>query len=78
MKHTPKDSALVVTFAKNVRRLRRESGMSQEELADRAGLHRTYIGMLERAEKNVTIYNIEKIGLALNVEPHVLLQPFSS
>ena len=73
MKHTPKDCALVVTFAENVRRLRRESGMSQEELADRAGLHRTYIGMLERAEKNVTIYNIEKLAIALGVQPHVLL-----
>lgn len=74
MKHTPKDCALVVTFAENVRRLRRESGMSQEELADRAGLHRTYIGMLERAEKNVTIYNIERLSKALGVTPSNLLE----
>ena len=74
MKHTPKDCALVVTFAENVRRLRREFGMSQEELADRAGLHRTYIGMLERAEKNVTIYNIERLSKALGVTPSNLLE----
>ncbi|ANH76632.1 helix-turn-helix domain protein [Ralstonia insidiosa] len=49
-------------------------GLSQEELAERAGVHRTYIGMLERAEKNVTIYNIERVAVALGVEPAVLLQ----
>lgn len=74
MKHTPKDCALVVTFAENVRRLRRDAGLSQEELADKAGLHRTYIGMLERAEKNVTIYNIEKLAIALGVDAYTLLK----
>ena len=48
--------------------------MSQEELAERAGVHRTYVGMLERGEKNVTIYNIERIAMALLVEPFVLLK----
>jgi transcriptional regulator with XRE-family HTH domain len=41
-------------------------GLSQEELASRAGLHRTYIGMIERAEKNVTLRNIEKLAKALD------------
>ena len=63
-----------MVFAANVRRLRSERGLSQEELAEAAGVHRTYIGMLERGEKNVTIYNIERIARALSVEPFVLLK----
>lgn len=47
---------------------------SQEQLAEKAGVHRTYIGMLERGEKNVTIYNIERIAAALRGEPADLLR----
>jgi transcriptional regulator with XRE-family HTH domain len=68
------ETVLVMVFAANVRRLRTERGLSQEELAEAAGVHRTYIGMLERGEKNVTIYNIERIARALSVEPFVLLK----
>lgn len=64
---------LLAVFAANVRKKRLELGLSQETLAEAAGVHRTYVGMLERAEKNVTIYNIERIAAALQVEPHVLL-----
>ncbi|WP_226687231.1 helix-turn-helix domain-containing protein [Stutzerimonas stutzeri] len=64
---------LATVFAANVRATRIALGLSQEALAERAGVHRTYIGMLERSEKNVTIYNIERIALALNVEPAFLL-----
>ena len=46
---------------------RKKLGLSQEELANRAGVHRTYIGMIERAEKNITLKNIERIAKALNV-----------
>lgn len=69
----PNQCTLVSVFAKNVRRVRQELGLSQEELAERAGVHRTYVGMLERSEKNVTIYNIERIAIALDVEPASLL-----
>lgn len=69
----PHECRLVAVFADNVRRRRLELGLSQESLAERAGVHRTYIGMLERAEKNVTIYNIERIADALQVEAAVLL-----
>ena len=68
------ETQLVMVFASNVRRLRTERGMSQEQLAEAAGVHRTYVGMLERGEKNVTIYNIERIASALAVDPHVLLK----
>ena len=69
----PKSRRLVRVFAKNVRSRREALGLSQEQLAERAGLHRTYIGMLERSEKNVTIYNIERIANALSVRPSTLL-----
>lgn len=56
-----------------VRTKRTALGISQEELADRAELHRTYIGMIERAEKNITILNLMKISKALNVNIKELL-----
>ncbi len=48
-------------------------GISQEELGERAGLHRTYIGMIERAEKNITLLNIHKIAAALKVRTGSLI-----
>jgi len=54
-------------FGLNVRRLRRAAGISQEELARRAGLHRTYIGAVEWAERNITLISAEKIARALGV-----------
>ena len=60
-------------FAEKVREKRIELGISQEKLAEKAGLHRTYIGMIERAEKNITLKNIEKIAIALGVEIKSLL-----
>jgi transcriptional regulator with XRE-family HTH domain len=62
-------------LADNLRRLRRIEGLSQETLADRAALHRTYVGSVERAERNVSIDNIEKLASALRVDPHLLLTP---
>jgi transcriptional regulator with XRE-family HTH domain len=53
-------------IAKNLRELRRASGLSQEELADRAGLHRTYVSAVERGERNLTVGSLEKIAVALN------------
>lgn len=59
---------ILIEFGEKVRELRKEQGISQEELSYKADLHRTYIGMIERAEKNITLINIEKISQALNVD----------
>lgn len=56
-----KTKSIVIMFGERVRELRKEKEISQEELADRAGVHRTYIGMIEREEKNITIVNIQKL-----------------
>ena len=61
-------------FGENVRKFRRLLNLSQEELAHKADLHRTYIGMIERAEKNITLVNIEKIANALEVKIEDLLK----
>ena len=66
-------SEILQIFAMNVRTNRILQGISQEKLAERAGLHRTYIGMVERAEKNITLKNIAKIASALKVRPETLL-----
>jgi transcriptional regulator with XRE-family HTH domain len=67
------ENNILKKFGNNVRKERSAQGISQEELAYRAGLHRTYIGMIERAEKNITLINIEKIALALKVEIQSLI-----
>lgn len=64
---------VLLKFGKQVRKIRLEQNLSQEELADKAGVHRTYIGMIERAEKNITLENIEKIAKALGVSPKELV-----
>lgn len=63
-----------VIFAHNIRMLRERLGLSQEALADLAGLHRTYIGSVERCERNISIDNIDRIASALGVSPSSLLE----
>lgn len=58
---------ILIKFGQRVREERMKLGLSQERLAAKAGVHRTYIGMIERAEKNITLENIEKICKALNL-----------
>ena len=58
---------ILINFGEKVREIRKEKELSQEELAHKADLHRTYIGMIERAEKNITLLNIEKVANALEV-----------
>jgi len=68
------ERAILTRFAKRVRALRAEHGWSQEELAARAGVHRTYIEMIERAEKNITLVNIGRVAAALKVPQSQLLE----
>ncbi len=58
---------ILLEFGKRVKQLRLQLGLSQEELAHRCGFYRTYIGMVERAERSITLCNIFKIANGLNV-----------
>jgi transcriptional regulator with XRE-family HTH domain len=62
-------------IAANLRRLRGKQGLSQEALAHEAEIHRTYVGSVERAERNVSIDNICRLAWALDVDVRELLSP---
>lgn len=62
-----------LVFAANVRKLRRERGLSQEDLAELSDLHRTYVGSVERGERNVSIDNMERLATALKAKLRELL-----
>jgi transcriptional regulator with XRE-family HTH domain len=64
---------LQVRLGNVVQRLRRAAGLSQEVLADRAQMHRTYIGAVERGEKNLSLTNLERIARTLGLRPSELL-----
>jgi transcriptional regulator with XRE-family HTH domain len=61
-------------FGKALGALREERGYSQEELAERAGLHRNYVGRIERGERNVALENIVKLAKALSVKSRDLFE----
>ena len=62
------------TFGQRVRTLRKRTGLSQEQLALKCGLDRTYIGGVERGERNISIVNIEKIARAMEMSPKDLFE----
>jgi transcriptional regulator with XRE-family HTH domain len=66
------DQAVLLAFGKRVRELREKKLISQEGLAALASVHRTYIGMIERGEKNVTLITILRLAKALEISPSLL------
>lgn len=66
--------SVYVRFGKKLRQVRQEKGISQEKLAELAGLHRTYVSSVERGERNISLLNIEKLSIALGV-PMASLMP---
>lgn len=65
-------------FGETLRSYRLEAGLSQEKLAAKAGLDRTYVGGAERGERNVALVNIVRLAQALGVRPSQLLEPFQA
>jgi len=66
--------SVLLKFGQKVRAERAKLGLSQEAFASRVGVHRTYVGMIERAEKNITLENIEKISKALGISLDQLMR----
>lgn len=67
-------SSILGVIGSNIRHYRNVLGMSQEKLAEKAGLHRTYIGAVERGERNISANNISKIAEVLGIEPYLLMK----
>jgi transcriptional regulator with XRE-family HTH domain len=65
---------ILKSLGNNIRHYRLEKGLSQEELAEISRLHRTYVGSVERGERNISLLNLEKIAKALGVSPIDLLK----
>ena len=61
-------ATILTAFGKAIRKFRSSAGLSQEDLAERAELHRTYIGDIERGERNVSLINMEKLAKAANIK----------
>lgn len=72
------DDALGQIFSAHLQKLRTERGISQEALADEAGLHRTYVGLVERALRTPTLIAIHRLANALGVPARDLLPPLSA
>lgn len=76
IKHTAMakpNNSLNKVFAQNLRKKRKEKNLSQEDLADLCELHRTYIGSVERGERNITLSTLERIAESLNIDVCELL-----
>ena len=74
-KNKPCSPELLDTLASNIRRYRKEKGLSQERLAELAGMHRTFISLIERRGRNVTLGVVEAIAVQLEVDVPLLLTP---
>lgn len=61
-------------LGRNLRRYRESKGLSQEDFADTLGLHRTYVGGLERGERNLTLKSVERLSASISIDPLELLR----
>ena len=68
-------STILLNLAHNLKSKRKALQLTQEEFADLCGLHRTYIGAIERAERNITLSTLESISSAIRIQPHALIRP---
>ena len=66
---------IMVRFGDQMRKVRTKVGVSQEKLADLAGLHRTYVSSVERGKRNISLVNIDKLATALGVSLRELMPP---
>jgi transcriptional regulator with XRE-family HTH domain len=69
------DAPARVTFADNVRRVRKEQHITQETLAERSGLHRTFVSSVERGDRNISVDNMERVAQALRTTVAILVTP---
>lgn len=74
MPRRARDQALATQFGERVRLLREQANLSQEALADVAGVHRTYVGRVERGEATPTLYSLVRLATALSVDPGDLVR----
>ena len=74
MPYTPEDDALLRAIGQNLRKARLTKGWSQEQLSFESGLHRTYVGAVERGERNITVINLRKLASVLGVKLSVLVK----
>lgn len=72
------EGELQIVVGRNIRRLRRQRGLSQEDLATELGVHRTYMGGVERGERNLTLRSLERLAERLGVHPVSLLEDADS
>jgi transcriptional regulator with XRE-family HTH domain len=63
---------ILLVFSKNVKNYRQKAGLSQEQLAEKAGLHRTYISAVERCKRSIALENVQKIADALEIDTYKL------
>ena len=68
---------ILILFGKNISKLRKERNLSQEALAQKSDLHRTHIGMIERAERNITLLNIQKLANGLEMSIPTFITPIN-
>lgn len=74
MSYSEKDQVLLRQIGENIRRMRKIKGLSQEALAFRAELDRTYLGSVERGERNIAVINLVRISKALEIEVEALFK----